>query len=102
MLVLEPDPEVRRLFGQMLTRLGHEPVLGVDAPSGCRLVLLEPGWPEGVERARAVLQDEPELPVVAASIFPSSVFPADIQFARHLVKPFTLRQLDQAIAEAAA
>lgn len=104
-LVLEPDAEIRRLFCQMLTRLGHEPRVLAGAANGaedCDAVLLEPAWRAGVERARRLAAGPGARPIVAASIHSAGTAAAGLPVVRHLVKPFTLVQLADAIAEALA
>lgn len=103
-LVLEPDAEIRRLFAQMLTRLGHEPrVLAAgDGADDCDAVLLEPAWDVGVERARRLAQGPAARPIVAASVLSPGTAAAALPVVRYLVKPFTLVQLADAIAEAVA
>lgn len=103
-LVVEPDAEIRELFSNMLTRLGHDP-LAADPDRGtlpdCDVVLLEPAWELGTALVRSLLRDRPSLPVVAASIFPPHrLAEVDVTPVSHLTKPFTLVQLSEAIAGA--
>ena len=101
-LIVEPEPEIRRLFSHMLTRLGHDPVVA-DLANGrapdCDVIVLEPAWAPGTELVEEVLRERPWVPVIAASIFAPRERER-IPLVRHLVKPFTLAQFSDAVADA--
>ena len=71
-LVLDPDPDVRGLFGRLVRRLGHKPIF--EPPSndetGVDVVLLEPAWAAARARLEAVREQQPNVYVVCASIYP--------------------------------
>ncbi len=97
-LILENHPDVRDLIVHVVDHLGHEPVLEdtetVDA------VLLEPASPSLFETARRVLARRPATPVLCVSIGPPSSKSASLEPAAHVLKPFSLGELKQALAAA--
>ena len=100
-LILEPDEEIRELFAHMLTRLGHEPLTSAEEAGSCDAVLLEPAWEPGVALTWRLRHERRDLPVIAASVLSSPPGGASpLPVVRHLVKPFTLVQLADAVAEA--
>jgi CheY-like chemotaxis protein len=100
-LILEPDPEVRELISRVVSRLGHEPLaparLPARVPSGVDAVFLEPAWAPALELAGRLRERNPKLPVVFESIDPASPGLPSLTPVRHLLKPFGLRVLEQAI-----
>ena len=65
------------------------------------LLLVEPGWPEGIDLARRMRDARPDLPIVCLSIYPRELerllFPA-----AYLVKPFSVAELQGALRNALA
>jgi CheY-like chemotaxis protein len=100
-LILEPDPEVRELIRRVVARLGHEPVaparVPVRAPAAVDALFLEPAWAPALELAGRLRERDPKLQVVFESIEPESPGLGNLQPVRHLVKPYGLRALEQAI-----
>lgn len=88
----------------MLHRLGHEPLLPEDEQAGdCDAILVEPAWDLGVEEARRLSAGDGAPPIVVASLMPAGMLAAHLPgVRRRLLKPFTLVQLADAIAEAVA
>ena len=103
-LIIEPHAEVRDLLARVVTRMGHEPVpstgRGEDDLSGIDVVLLEPAAWEGVDVARAAKSCGAT--IVGVSIFPASEEVGELQPVAYLLKPFSLAELEQAIAAAVA
>lgn len=97
-LILENHPDVRDLIVHVVEHVGHEPVLeengDVDA------VLLEPASRSLLEIARRVVARRPATPVVCVSIGPPSSASASLHPALHVLKPFSLGELKQALAAA--
>ena len=100
-LISEPNPDVRVLFEHMVRRLGHEPLalwsVTPESAATIDLVLVESADPACAELATEARRLRPELPVVAASIFPpglQSLVDADA----HLLKPFSAGELNLVLA----
>jgi CheY-like chemotaxis protein len=97
-LILENHPDVRDLIVHVVEHVGHESVLSesedVDA------VLLEPASRSLFEIAHRVLAQRPATPVVCVSISPPSSASASLKPALHVLKPFSLAELKQALVAA--
>lgn len=108
MLVIDDDPSVRAVLGQLLQSLGYAPLLAADGPSGLvaihaaappvAAVLLDLTMPlmRGDEVARRIAATHPALPVVLMSgnlNAPGAPDVSALPLAAVLAKPFTLRQL---------
>ena len=97
-LILEYHPDVRDLIAHVVEHVGHEAVLEdietVDA------VLVEPATPSLLEHARRVLARRPGTPVICVSIGPPTPASASLEPAVHVLKPFSLAELKQALAAA--
>ena len=91
--VIEPDPQLRELFDQVVEALGHEAV--ADGP--CDLILVEPGWPRGRSRAVRLLEEHPGLPVICVSSRTPDAWAGEVSTA-FVFKPFGLQELRDAIA----
>jgi two-component SAPR family response regulator len=65
-------------------------------------VFLEPAWAPGLELARKLHERNPKLPMVFESVEPGAPVPDNLQPLRYLLKPFGLRELEQAIEAALA
>jgi hypothetical protein len=100
-LILEPDAEVRELIRRVVSRLGHEPLaparMPAHIPAALDAVVLEPAWAPALELARRLLEGDPKLPVVFESIEPWIPEFDSLRPLRYLVKPFGLRELEEAI-----
>jgi hypothetical protein len=99
-LIAEPYPEVQQLFVHFVSALGHEPVVHDPAVAdvGIDALILEPamaGASELVESLRAL---DPELPVVAVSVYPPSSLPVKIDWNSFHLKPFGLSVLRDTLA----
>jgi CheY-like chemotaxis protein len=99
-LICEPDPEVRELLRHVVERIGHEPVLEPDGLRDLAAVLLEPSDVVSVELAQAARALHPDLPIVCASIEPPTPGSRKLTPMAHVVKPFTLSELDRALSTA--
>jgi CheY-like chemotaxis protein len=99
-LIAEPYAEVQQLFVHFVAALGHEAVVHDPAVTqvGIDALILEPamnGAAELVESLRAV---DPELPVIAVSVYPPSALPVRIDWTSYHLKPFGLAVLRDALA----
>ncbi|XOF33618.1 MAG: response regulator [Candidatus Electrothrix sp. YB6] len=118
-LVMDDDPMIRTLAQAQLSALGHEPLLaqdGAEAISMYRkmeeketpvdLVILDltvPGGMGGKEAARKILQLNPKARLIVASGYSNDPVMAEYReygFRAAVAKPFTLRELNRAIASA--
>jgi CheY-like chemotaxis protein len=101
-LVIESHPEVRELLERVVVRLGHEVMNETDADSvPVDLVLVEPqGWgaAEVAQRARA----SSGAAVLCISVAPPTEESRALEPVAHMVKPFTLTELDRAVVGALA
>jgi CheY-like chemotaxis protein len=105
-LILEPQPELRELFGRVASRLGHEAVIEVDANAPeppADVILLEPDGARGLAAARVLRSRFPEIPLVCASTLPpTSELRRELSPVAYLTKPFSLRELEDALGDAFA
>lgn len=101
-LIAEPSADVRALLERAVLRLGHVPVMherraadgdGADAD----VLLLEPAFNGGMELARTLRRDRPELAIVICSIFPPSEELQDLAPAAYVLKPFQRDTLEDAL-----
>jgi hypothetical protein len=72
-------------------------------PNGLRdlsAVVLEPSDVVSVEVAQAARANDPDLPIVCASIDPPTAGSRLLAPVAHVVKPFTLTELDRALGAA--
>jgi CheY-like chemotaxis protein len=98
-LIVEPHPDIRTLFGHVVRRAGHEPVLaGEDEGLDVDAAVIEPGDDEGIACARRLRALG--LPVVFASIFPAERETLELEPVAYFVKPFALAELEQALEAA--
>jgi hypothetical protein len=97
-LILENHPDVRDLIVHVVEHVGHEPVL--EESESVDAVLLEPASRSLLETARRVLVRRPATPIVCVSIGPPSLASASLRPALHLLKPFSLSELKQALVVA--
>ena len=99
-LICEPDPEVRELLRRVVERRGHEPVLELNGYRDLAAVVLEPADLVSMELAQAARAHDPALPIVCASVEPPTAGSRRLAPVAHVVKPFTLSELDRALATA--
>ena len=98
-LVSEADPDVRRLLGILVERLGHEAIVlepSAEVPPRGDLLLLDAAAPLARRRLRAARRFAPELPVICMGAFRDGA--EDPRPAAVLEKPFSLEALAAAIA----
>ena len=84
----------------VVTRLGHEPVVG-DAELGrVEAIVVEPAHAPSVERAQAFRAFGGDVPVICASIDLPNGGTRRLQPIAHLVKPFALPEMRAALTSA--
>ena len=89
-LVLEPDPDVRELFGRLLHHLGHQTVS--DAGHDVEVVLLEPASKPARQILASVRLRRPNVRVVCTSVCARRDVD-DVAGDAFLQKPFSLAAL---------
>jgi CheY-like chemotaxis protein len=95
-LIFEPHDDIRALFELVTRRLGYEPVaFGRDEQGPFDAAVIEPGEPGGMRLAMRMRAQG--TPVIFASIFPVDHSTQALHPSAHLVKPFPLYQLEQAL-----
>jgi CheY-like chemotaxis protein len=103
-MVADEHDEVQRLLSYMVARVGHTPAMWTAAQSdelhGFDALLLEPAFPGSFRYAQAVRSARPELPIVCASIYPPTPDVRALGCVVHLLKPFSLSELDSALEQA--
>jgi CheY-like chemotaxis protein len=99
-LIVEPHADVRSLLEHVVARLGHEPVFpdGDGGDLEVEVGLIEPGDTEGLRLARKLR--ERGRPVVFASIFPPEDEMLELAPVAYFMKPFALRELQEALVTA--
>ena len=102
-LIIEPHPEVRDLLVRAVGRLGHESIVDADvsSPAAVDVVLLEPADPVAL-RVASAMRKACGTATVCVSIYPPSSEAAALEPVAYLLKPFTLRELEHALAAALA
>ena len=110
-LVVEDDPDSRKLIRQRLERAGHVPDEAVTGEGALRLlreseydlVVLDVGLPgiSGWEVARRAASDPGigDCAILFASVVERDDTPQDIVVKGWLAKPFTSRDLNHAVEE---
>lgn len=99
-LIYEPHDDISSLLQLVVRRLGHTPVVvtGGDADvSNVDAAIVEPGEPAGMRVA--IRLASAGVPVLFTSIFPPDDSTNSLRPAAHLLKPFPLYRLEEAIAE---
>ena len=103
-LILEPHPEVRELWSLVAERMGHESV--EDVPSSTAFapvdaIVLEPDGTRELAIATTLRRQFPEIPLVCASIVPSTPeLRRELAPRAYLTKPFPLAVLERALTDA--
>ncbi len=95
-LILEPNPELRELFGHVVTRLGHE-VVGRDDARSADVVILEPASDEELALAVSLRQERPDVGAICASIYTRGERVNALGPDAYLLKPFTIAQLESVL-----
>jgi CheY-like chemotaxis protein len=103
-LISEPHPDLRVLLEAIVRRAGHEPVghgelTSDDAPE---LLILEPASADGLAAAARLRSRLEDLPIICTSILPPNADTRALGPAAHLLKPFRLVELEDAISDALA
>ena len=98
-LVSEPHSEIRELIGRVIASMNWE---SVEDPRDVDLLLLEPGWPAGLELAQRLRAERPDLPIVCLSIYGRRSEVAALSPSAYLVKPFSVTELQRALRAALA
>lgn len=98
-LVLEPEPEIRELVERVAGRLGHEAVTE-ESLDGQRIdaIVVEPEGGRGLELARQLRTSAPDVPVICTSIAPPTPATRALEPRAHLIKPYALRDLSEALS----
>ena len=96
----EPYAEVRELLVRVVESAGWQAVVEPDEASDADALLVEPGDARSFELARKLLRERPDLPVVCVSIYPAGPETASLSPSAYLVKPFSVGELQRALAEA--
>lgn len=99
-LIAEPYAEVQQLFVHFVSALGHEPIvydlavtaIGIDA------LILEPAMAGAADLVETLRALNPDLPVLAVSVYPPSALPVRIDWTSFHLKPFGLAVLRDALA----
>ena len=99
-LICEPDLEVRELLSRVVVRLGHEPLPQDAAVAPVDAILLEPAHAPSVERAQAFRAANGSTPIVCTSIDLPDAGSRRLAPTAHLVKPFSLPDLEAALRRA--
>jgi hypothetical protein len=104
-LVAEPDADVLGLVERALEGWGHEVVRfrpGAELPD-VDVMIFEPGMGPRVLAVAGVLASaSPPVPLVVASIYPPDPAVTELRPAARLLKPFSLGELEAAVAKALA
>jgi len=103
-MVADEHDEVQRLLSYVVARVGHTPVFWTAAQSdvldGFEALLVEPAFPGCFRYAQAVRSARPELPIVFVSIYPPTPEVSALGGVVHLLKPFSLCELESALEHA--
>jgi CheY-like chemotaxis protein len=103
-MVADEHDEVQRLLSYMVARVGHTPILWGAAESdvlhGFEALVVEPAVPGCFRYAQAVRSERPELPIVCVSIYPPTPDVRALGGVVHMLKPFSLSELESALEQA--
>jgi DNA-binding NtrC family response regulator len=99
-LIAEPDRSLRQLLAHMVTEFGHEPA-GPES-SDCDVLIVEPAWEQGRRLAERLRAGVPGLPIICVSHASPSSWRDEVAPIAFLAKPFTLADLERAVADAVA
>jgi CheY-like chemotaxis protein len=98
-LIIEPDEDIRRLYAAVVRGLGHEAALFDGLPTAKPdVVLVEPADPESLAAALRLQRDDPDLPIICASVDkPAREETHALRATTYLLKPFNLVDLTNAL-----
>lgn len=99
-LIVEPHAEVRDLLERVVRRLGDDPVRlsgTADVPE-VDAAVVEPAASGGAEIVQAL--HDAGVPTIVVSIYPPTPELRHLEPAAYLLKPFSLAELENAIASA--
>jgi CheY-like chemotaxis protein len=98
-LIIEPNEDIRRLYAAVVRGLGHDAAFLNGGPmADPDVVLVEPAHPESFAAALRLQRDNPTLQVVCASVHePSQDMAHALEATAHLLKPFSLVELTDAL-----
>ena len=103
-MVADEHDEVQRLLSYMVARVGHTPAMWTAAQSdelhGFDALLVEPAFPASFRYAQAVRSARPDLPIVCVSIYPPTPDVRALGGVVHMLKPFSLSELESALEQA--
>lgn len=102
MLVIEPSTEIRDLLQHIVVRLGHEAVeYGSTADAAAvDVVILDPTANGAENVARYFAREHPAVPLVCVSVYPRAVLEPDFDCRAYVEKPFTQREIADALSAA--
>ncbi len=102
-LIAEPEPDLRLLAEQAVLELGYEPVLLEAYTAGTPVdVLLLATSEDAVAIAQAHRRGDPALPIVCLGTLALTAEIRRLEPIAHLLKPYTLSDLAQALTRAVA
>lgn len=108
-MISDPHPVVRQILVGMVARLGYEPVTADLPPTPAQLrsadvLLVEPAAPAGRALARTARAANPTIAIISegSTPLPEGIDRRGAGATVHLVKPFTIEQLDGALQRAFA
>jgi CheY-like chemotaxis protein len=97
-LIIEPHEDIRRLYAAVVRGLGHEVAFLDGLPSADpHVVLVEPADAESLEAALRLQRGNPGLPIVCASVDGPNHEAQVLRATTHLLKPFRLVELTDAL-----
>ncbi|HEY8304236.1 MAG TPA: hypothetical protein VIG42_06575 [Solirubrobacteraceae bacterium] len=103
-MISEPHADVRRMLERMVKRLGDAPMVA-DRPTPAQLrsvdaLLVETAAPSGAMLAQLARAANPSVRIVCTSVTapPAELTALGLHFSAVLVKPFTVEQLEHALA----
>jgi DNA-binding NtrC family response regulator len=113
-LLVDDDPSVRKIVGDMLERSGHRVVAAADgaialttlhARNDVKLVIADHRMPgmDGLTLTRRIKELKPDLPVVIMTGYgdlESYLCATGLGVVRYITKPVGLRELRQAVLDA--
>jgi hypothetical protein len=104
-LVLEPYEGIRAVIEAVVRLLGHEPVVPAPGASLADLgplhaAVVEPAAPAAPKLLQAMLEEDPQLPIIYVSIVAGELELLTVEPVAYLVKPFAISDLSAALERA--
>jgi CheY-like chemotaxis protein len=96
-LVADPYHETRELLERVVARLGYEIVDAGEPREGLAAAVIDPAAADTLALARELRRDDSRLPIVFATILPSSAALRALRPCAFLQKPFRLAELSEAL-----